>query len=144
MYQILGATVDVIHALLMVAWVVTLPLLFTRRWPRARRAVSIFAVGFVVLNQGSRLVLGECVLTTIARHFWQQTSATPLAGDPAEWFAVRLANAVFHMTPSRRSIVVVSQALAFATATGVILSELRSRPHGDALRGWCRSLRPPR
>lgn len=127
MYQVLGAITDAIHALLMVAWVVALPLLFVKRWPRFRRLVSLYAIFFILLNQGSRLVLGECFLTSISRFFWEKSSPTPAAGNPEEWFTVRFSQAVFHMTPTHRSIVLLSEALGLFTAFGVVYAYLRDR-----------------
>jgi hypothetical protein len=127
MYQVLGALTDVVHAILMVAWVVALPLLFVKRWPRLRRLVSVYAIFFILLNQGSRLVLGECFLTTISRFFWQKSSPTPAAGNPEEWFTVRFSQAVFHMTPSHRSIVLLSEGLGLLTACAVVYSYLHDR-----------------
>ncbi len=125
MWHVLGATVDLIHALSMVAWVVGLPLLFAaRRYPRASRAYIVFAVGFIALNQLSHYVLGECFLTTAARWcYLHDRSGTP----SYEWFTVRLAEAVFRMTPSHRSIVVLSQVLVAATGLGALVW-LRQHP----------------
>jgi hypothetical protein len=113
----LGATVDLIHALLMAAWILGLPLLFWRRWPRWSRAYAIYAIAFVVVNQVSLALLGECFLTAIARACWQRAGGA--AGATDEWFTVRLAQAVFHMTPSHRAIKVASEVLILLTAVGV-------------------------
>ena len=130
MWRVLGSTTDVIHALLMVAWVVGLPLLFARRWPRARRVYAIYAVVFVVLSQGSQALLGECFLTTLARWFWEYPSdgLPPAAVD--EWFTVRLARTVFGLSPPYRAITLISEILAAVTALGVLFHlhhERRSR-----------------
>lgn len=116
----LGASVDVLHALFMVIWVLGLPLLFWHRFPRLTLAYAAYAVGFVVLNQLSELLLGECFLTSLARAAWQHA---PRAGgphvEPETWFTVRLAEAVFHMTPSHHGIKLASMVLIFVTALGV-------------------------
>lgn len=118
MWHALGAAVDFLHAAAMVAWVIGLPLLFLgRRWPRASHAYLVFAVGFVVLNQVSHYALGECFLTTIARWaYLHDPSGTP----SHEWFTVRLAESVFRITPSHRSIVILSQALVVLTGVGAL------------------------
>ena len=118
MWHVLGAAVDFFHAMVMVVWVVGLPLLFYRRWPRLTRAYAIYAVSFVVLSQGSELLLGECFLTTLARACYQNS---PTAIASYEWFTVRMAEAVFSLSPSRRSIVYASEGLIVATAAGVLL-----------------------
>lgn len=122
MGAILGALVDFVHALLMVAWVLGLPLLFWHRWPRVTRAYAIYAVAFVVVSQTSHALIGECFLTTIARLCWE--AAGPVrdgAPLPDEWFTVRLAEAVFRLTPSHRAIKIASEILIVATAVGVVI-----------------------
>jgi hypothetical protein len=126
MFPVLGSLVDFVHALLMVAWVAGLPLLFWRRFAHLSRAYAVYAVVFIVLNQGSRLFLGECFLTTLSRYLWEHSSA-PLRSAPGEWFTVRVALAVFHLTPSHRSIKLVSEALIFVTAVGMLVSMRRGR-----------------
>jgi hypothetical protein len=120
MGPILGASIDLIHALLMAAWVLGLPLLFWHRFPRVTTAYAVYAVGFVVANQLSHALLGECFLTTLARAAWEHA---PGAGGRAPasdaWFTVRLAKAIFHLTPSHRGIKLVSEALILVTAVGV-------------------------
>jgi hypothetical protein len=125
MWHALGAAIDFIHASAMVAWVVGLPLLFMgRRWPRASHAYLVFAVAFVVLNQISHYALGECFLTTIARWaYLHDRSGTP----SYEWFTVRLAESVFRMSPSHRSIVILSQVLVIATGLGALFWAHRRR-----------------
>ena len=120
----LGAGVDFIHALAMAAWLIGLPLLFLRRWPRARVAYATYAVVFIVLSQASMFVLNECFLTTIARWVWEHEPARPVSH---EWFTVRLVRFVFGMAPSHRSISRATEALVLVTALGALVSVLRSR-----------------
>lgn len=124
MWSLLGAGVDLLHALAMAAWLVGLPLLFVRRWPKARLAYAAFAIFFVVTSQISMIFLDECFLTTIARFFWERA---PSHVASHEWFTVRLANAVFGMAPSHRAISRISEALILVTAAGVVVSVLRGR-----------------
>jgi len=134
MWSALAAAIDVAHALLMAAWVVGLPLLFWHRWPRATRAYALFAIAFVVINQASRMWLGECFLTTVARACWNQAAKSGASVSVSEeWFTVRLAEAIFSLTPTHRSIKIVSEALILATAIGVLVS-LRHLPGARALR----------
>jgi len=121
MFPILGSLVDFLHALLMVAWVAGLPLLFWHRSPRATRWYAIYAVAFIVLNQASRLVLGHCFLTSLASWLWEHGGAPPRSA-PDEWFTVRVATAVFHLTPSHRSITLISEVLIGVTAIGMLWS----------------------
>jgi hypothetical protein len=132
MFPLLASLVDLLHALFMVAWVVGLPLLFWRRFPRATRWYAIYAIVFIVLNQASRVVLGECFLTTIARYFWEHGSGPPPVA-PGEWFTVRVAMAVFRMTPSHRAIKILSEILIFVSAVGMLWSLRKGRPAGKPL-----------
>jgi hypothetical protein len=129
MFAVLGSAVDFLHALLMVAWVAGLPLLFWHRFPRATRWYAVYAVVFIVLNQLSRYFLGECFLTTLARLLWEHGGAPPRTA-PGEWFTVRMAMMVFHLTPSHRSIKLLSELLVFVTAVGMLLSMRRGRKGG--------------
>lgn len=119
-----GASVDFIHALAMTVWLVGLPLLFLRRWPRARVAYATYAVVFIVLSQASMFVLNECFLTTVARWLWEHEPARPVSH---EWFTVRISQFVFGMAPSHRVISRATEALVLITAVGALVSVLRSR-----------------
>jgi hypothetical protein len=128
-FPVLGSIVDFVHALLMVAWVAGLPLLFWHRYPTATRWYAAYAVVFIVLNQASQFFLGECFLTTLSRLLWEHGSAPPRSA-PGEWFTVRVAMAVFRMTPSHRSIKLLSELLILVTAVGMLVSVRRSRKDG--------------
>lgn len=141
MFPVLGSLVDLLHALLMAGWVAGLPLLFFRKYPRATRGYAIYAVVFIVLNQASRLVLGECFLTTISRWLWEHGRAPP-GSAPGEWFTVRLAMAIFHMAPSHRSITVLSEALILVSAVGMLLS-MRATAQAARPKLHGRSISPP-
>jgi predicted membrane metal-binding protein len=139
MWAFFGAAVDFLHALAMAAWALGLPLLFLHRWPRATRAFAVYAIAFVLLNQLSMWTLRECFLTTVARYFWEH-APDGTGSVSREWFTVRVARAVFGLTPSHRLVKRVSEALIFATAIGVLASawRMRRRPlkvAGQAQRG---------
>jgi hypothetical protein len=128
MLSAMGAAVDFAHATLMGAWVLGLPLLFWRRWPLATRVYAAFAIAFVVVNLTSRALLGECVLTTAARFFWDKAAASSgLPPASHEWFTVRAAEAIFKLTPSHRSIKLTSEVLILVTAVGVFLSHRQAK-----------------
>lgn len=130
MWSELAATVDAFHAALMTGWLLGLPLLFWHRWPRLSRAYGVYAVVFVLATRMSHYVLGECFLTNISRRFWTAASTTR---DTDEWFTVRFARLVFGLTPSHRAIAVVSEALVFITAAGVlVLLRRHHRESGEA------------
>ena len=130
MWQALAVGTDLLHAMLMAAWIAGLPLLFWHRWPRLSRYYAAYAIVFVVVSQVSQWVLGECFLTPISLSFWKRVpSSAPASKD---WFTVRLAQAIFHMAPSHRSIARASEALIVATAVGTLYSihRLRGRSPG--------------
>lgn len=126
MWAFLGATVDFVHALSMAIWAAGLPLLFFHRWPRLTRAMAIYAVVFVVVNQVSMWTLRECFLTTLARYCWEQAPERTTAVS-REWFTVRLAYAIFGLTPSHGAVKIASRILIFATGVGVLASAWRLR-----------------
>ncbi len=121
MGPIVGAGIDLAHAVFMAAWVLGLPLLFWRRWPRLTQAYAIYAIVFVVVNQLSEVFLGECVLTTLARLFWERSPGGWDSSAAGEWFTVRIAETVFRLSPSHHAIKRVSEWLIFFTAVGVTL-----------------------
>jgi hypothetical protein len=125
MFPVIGSVIDFLHALLMVGWIAGLPLLFWHRFPRATRAYAVYAVVFVTINLVSRWVLGECVLTTLARWFWEHGGAPPRSA-PNEWFTVRLSMLVFHLTPTHATIKRLSELLITVTAIGMLLWMRRS------------------
>jgi hypothetical protein len=122
MWQVFGSTVDVVHALVMAVWVLGLPFLFVRRWPRLTHAYGIYAIAFICTSQLSHLALGECFLTTISRGLWERsfTSGAP-PDDSSEWFTVRLAKWVFDMSPTHRAVVILSELLILLTVLGEVL-----------------------
>ncbi len=128
-WQVMGSMVDVVHALAMATWVLGLPLLFVRRWPRATRAYGVYAIAFIVISQLSQLALGECFLTVIASRLWEHTSNGATAVNSDEWFTVRLARWVFHLSPSHRAVTLVSELLIVLTALGALISLRLHRLH---------------
>lgn len=103
----LAAFVDFIHALAMVFWVVSLPFLCIRRWPRWRRFCAYYALAFIVLSQASDLLLGECFLTTLSRLLAEWSGAYV----PDTWFTVRLAQTIFNLRPSESLIADLTKAI---------------------------------
>jgi hypothetical protein len=131
MYWQLASAVDAVHAVFMIAQVGGLPLLFVHRWPRLTRAYGVYAIVFIVLSQASQYFLGECFLTTIARALWK-LGAVPGSVASPEWFTVRFAEAVFHMTPSHKAITIIGEALILVTAIGILHTVRRGSAHKDS------------
>lgn len=119
----LATIVDFVHAILIVTWVGGMPLLFWHRWPRLSMAYAIYAIAFVVANLTSAWLIDECFLTTIARFFWVHAPTHPAHTN--EWFTVRFADLVFGLSPSHRSIKLITKVLILASAIGVLHVGLR-------------------
>ena len=129
MWSAFGAAIDVAHALFMAAWVLGLPLLFFPARPWLRRAYALYAVAFIGLNLASRATLGECFLTRLARTCWERAAESGSGVTVShEWFSVRLAEAVFRMTPTHAGVRMGSEALILVTAIGVLSSVRRGHP----------------
>jgi hypothetical protein len=126
MLPVLGSLVDAFHALVMLLWILGLPLLFWHRYPRVTRAYAVFVVTFVVLSQASMRLLGHCFLTKLAGMLWEHGGA-PAGSVPDEWFTVRFARAVFHLTPSHHTIDRLAELAVAITALGVLVSMRRIR-----------------
>lgn len=103
-----------------------LPLLFSRRFPIVSRVYAAYAVVFVVVSQGTQLLLGECFLTTLARMALVHSGKL---GDP-QWFTVRFSRLIFGLAPSERLISITFDLLVAIIAVGVLLqiSHRRARP----------------
>ena len=122
----LGAIVDFVHALALLAWVGGLPILFLARSERLRRAYAVYAIGFIVLSWTSRWLLGACFLTRISTALWK--SGRPhLEAAPETWFTVRFAEAVFHLRPREESIVAIWYGLVLVSCLGLLVHARRAR-----------------
>ena len=117
-YSTLAMLVDLAHAAAMVAWGLGLPLLFWHRFERLSHFYTWFAALFVVSTVASRLALGECFLTTIARDLWYA------AGGFREQvpFTVVLTNTVAGIRPTYRSVVVLWELAVLVTSLGSLWS----------------------
>lgn len=106
-----AAIVEFIHAWTMVVWVASLPFLFWHRWPKLSLAVAVYNLAFIVINRVSHWLLGECILTRVAR--W-------VGGDQGdEWFTVKFSRLVFGCIPSNKQVALVEQTLVLVVAIGV-------------------------
>jgi len=115
-YAILAAAVDLTHGLAMLAWGLGLPLLVWHRFERLSRAYMWFALVFVVLSVASNRILGECFLTTLARHLWQ-AGGGHRDGTP---FTVLFANTIAGIRPTAREAVLAWEAAIFFTSIGTL------------------------
>lgn len=114
LYGVLAETVDLAHALSMLAWGLGLPLLAWHRFPRLSRAYMWFAIAFVLVSVVSHHVLGECVLTTGARWLWH-ASGRPRDAAP---FMTLLVNNIAGIRPTNRSVVHAWELAVLATSVG--------------------------
>jgi hypothetical protein len=88
---------------MMLLWGVGLPLLIWHRLARLSRAYVWFSLVFVLGSVVSHQLLGECVLTTLARVSWESAGGQPEAVP----FIVRFTNWVAGVRPSARAAVLV-------------------------------------
>jgi hypothetical protein len=128
-FRALAASVELFHAFVMIAWGLGLPLLFWHRYRRLSRGYMWFSLVFVSTSVLSRLVLGECFLTTLARYLWEA------GGGFRERvpFTVLFANAVAGVRPSTRAAVLAWEIAIVTTSLGTLLcwrKTRRSEPRG--------------
>jgi hypothetical protein len=122
-YRLLASAVDALHALSMLAWGIGLPLLVWHRFQRLSHAYMIYALAFVTVSLASHFLLGECVLTTLARELWLRGGGYR-DGVP---FTVLLANTVAGLRPSRREVVLLWELAIFVTSAGSVWCWIRTR-----------------
>lgn len=108
----------------MLLWGIGLPLLLWHRFPRLSRVYMKFAIGFVVISIVSQYLLGECVLTTLARALSRagggQRGSVP--------FMATLANTVAGIRPTQRGVVLVWEVAVLATSVGSLWCWHRTNP----------------
>lgn len=107
----LSAIIEFVHAIAMVLSVASLPLLFYHRWPKLSLVVACYNLFFIIVNRVSHWLLGECILTRLAR----------LAGGTQddEWFTVKFSRLVCGFIPSNKQVTYVEQALVVLVVLGV-------------------------
>ena len=115
----LASMIEFVHALMLVIWVSSMPLLFWHRWPALSTAIACYSLFFIVVNRLGHWLLGECVLTRLAR----------MCGDSQdpEWFIVKFSRAVFGFIPSNKQVIYVEQFLVVCVAIGVAYTLLKRR-----------------
>jgi hypothetical protein len=123
--QYIAISIDVFHALVMIIWIVGLPLLFWHRYPKLSQAYLWYALTFIIINQVSHYLLGECVLTTASSFFWNKVKSA----DAHEWFSVRFAYFIFGLTPTHKGIKIATEIIIAIAAFGGLYSLYRKRIH---------------
>jgi hypothetical protein len=129
MFELLSASVDVLHALAMLAWGIGLPLLFWHRWPALSRGYMVYSLAFIAASVTSQLMLGECFLTTLARGLAERGTNEILREKAS--FTVRLVEAVAGMRPTERLAVRLWELAIFLTCMGMLVHLWRRSEHGD-------------
>jgi hypothetical protein len=124
-FELLGASVDALHALAMLIWGVGLPLLFWHRWRKLTRIYMAYSLIFIAVSVISHFALGGCFLTVLSRELY-------LAGDHPElrertMFIVRAVEFVAGIRPSERWAVWVWQAGLFLGSAATLWSLHRDR-----------------
>lgn len=118
MYTLAASLIDVLHATAMILWVLGFPLLIWHKRPKLSRFYAWYSLAFVVISQGSHWLMGECVLTTVARHLWE---AAELSGtQPKVLFSVRLVNFIAGVRPEEQTAVLVWEWAVVIAALGLL------------------------
>lgn len=129
MYELLSASVDVLHAVAMLVWGIGLPLLFWHRWPALSRGYMVYSLAFIAASVASQLVLDECFLTTLARDLAERGTNEILRQRTS--FTVRLVEAVAGMRPTERLAVRLWELAVFITCMGMLVHTWRQSGRGD-------------
>lgn len=127
-YSTLAMLVDLTHAAAMLTWGLGLPLLFWHRFERLSHLYTWFAVLFVVSTVASRLTLGECFLTTIARELWHASGGFRERVP----FTVVFVNTVAGIRPTDRSVIVLWELAVLVTSLGSLWSWHRAQARRSA------------
>jgi hypothetical protein len=106
--------VELIHAILMIAWILSIPFLFLKRWKKLTIISVIYNISFITVNRISHWILGECILTRAAR--W--------AGGEwnNEWFTIKIIRIIFGFIPTNKNIIYIEQTLLFTVSIGILFS----------------------
>jgi hypothetical protein len=120
----LAVATDVFHAFLMILWTIGLPLLFWRKYPKLSYYYYLYCIVFILVNQASHYILGECIFTTIANWFYTHAHTTNFQN---EWFTMRVSRAVFGIVPSHRGVKIATQIMVGLTALGGLYSLYKVR-----------------
>ena len=115
----LSTFIDFIHALSMIVWVASMPFLFWHRWKTASIIAACYNLFFITVNRLGHWLLGECVLTRLAR----ECGGTQ---DP-EFFVVRVSREVFGYIPIDRNVVFFEQFLVFIISVGTLMTLWKHR-----------------
>lgn len=125
----LAGLIDAVHATAMIVWVVGLPLLFWHGKPRWSRIYVWYALAFVVVTRVSHELLGECVLTRMARDV-RILGGADVHGQTS--FMVRVVNGIAGLRFTEQSAVLVWEWSVFLCSAGVLFYLYRHRarePH---------------
>lgn len=123
MYYI-AVSIDVFHALAMIAWVLGLPLLFWHRYSKLSTLYASYSIIFIIVNLTSQYFLNRCVLTEVSAYFWKNTAA---GIDTSEWFTVRFSKLIFNLTPNHNLIKRLTEILILISSIGGIYSLTRKK-----------------
>lgn len=137
LFRFLAGSVELCHGLLMIAWGLGLPLLVWRRHPRLSHYYVRFSLVFVLGSLLSNVLLGGCVLTTLAHWLWEA------GGGHAERvpFIVTFTNRVASIRPSNDAAVLIWE-IAIATYCVVGLWGWRDRERPEQLDAHSRTPHP--
>lgn len=110
----------------MLVWGMGLPLLVWHRFRRLSEAYMFFSLAFVTVSVGSHLLLGECVLTTLARKLWLAGGGYR-DGIP---FTAKMASVIAGIHPTQREVVLAWELAVVVGSAGTLWSWLVIRHSG--------------
>jgi hypothetical protein len=105
--------INFIHAILMLIWVCSIPFLFWYKHIIISKISAIYSIVFIIVNRLSYYILGECILTTLARHFSNS--------QDHKWFLVKFSTLIFNFIPNNKQIVFVGELFIFLVALDVLI-----------------------
>jgi hypothetical protein len=129
-FRLLAMGVDALHLAAMVLWGLGLPLLVWHRYPALSRLYMWYSVAFVAVTVASHLLLGECVLTTLARFAW---NAAGVERDAAP-FTTILVNSVASFAPSSRTVVLLWEGAILSSSLGSLWCWSRTHPRRGGMK----------
>jgi hypothetical protein len=129
-FRLLAMAVDGLHLGAMVLWGLGLPLLVWHRYAALSRLYMWYAMAFVSVTVASHQLLGECVLTTLARFAWH---AAGVERDAAP-FTTIVVNAVASFAPSSRTLVLLWEGAVLLTSLGSLWCWSRTQPRGSGMK----------
>jgi hypothetical protein len=106
--------IEILHTIVILTLVGLVPFLFVKKWKILTRLATIYSVIFITINRMSQWILGECILTRMAR--W-------VGGDwNGELFIVKTLRIIIGVTPSNIQVFWIEDILILIVILGILFS----------------------